>query len=401
MNKKECEDFLKEAGDLVEEVHLDGKFTAPNGFKGDGIIKNNSHQKAGQIEWNIQYIKADSVWKEYGGSGFGMIYANADTGVDYKHPALRFNYAGLLPNGEVDNNYAWWDGVKETTGPGIGPCGINSQVPCDDNGHGTHTTSTAVGREGLGVAPGARWMACRNMDRGVGSTSAYLGCLEFFLAPTDLNGNNPRPDKRPHVIGNSYGCPDVEGCAPHAFSAASRVLKAAGILMSVSAGNNGPNCGTIDTPPAFEPLVFTVGALSYKSSLIAPFSSRGPVVALGGTSMVLKPDFVAPGVKIKGAYPNGQYALLSGTSMASPHLSGLLLIMSEVCACLERKVDEMYNILVETAKPIRIGKGEEICGGGNRYAIPNPIYGFGSIDALKAVQKCLEMCTKRQAKLSV
>ena len=384
---------LGSCNDMVAEVFLDSKFSVPLGLQSRIPIKQERRSK-NSIEWNIQQIEADKVWKQYGASGFGMVFASADTGVDFTHPALRGNYAGLQPNGEFDHNYCWWDGVKETLLDGKGVCGTNSPVPCDDNGHGTHTTSTAVGREGLGVAPGAKWIACRNMDRGVGASSTYLGCLEFFLAPTDLSGKNPRPEKRPHVIGNSYGCPDVEGCAPHAFSVATKVLKAAGILMSVSAGNNGPICGSIDTPPAFEPLVFTVGALSHRSQRIASFSSRGPVFVRGMSGTVVKPDFVAPGDRIKGAYLNGQYFALSGTSMASPHLSGLLLMISEACSCMERNVDAIYQVLVQAAQPLRISSDEQTCGGKDREIVPNYIYGHGMIDALKSIQICMQKCPK-------
>lgn len=141
---------------------------------------------ATDVQWNIKFIGAQKAWSRLEASGKGMIYANADTGIDFKHSALVRNYLGNRGKDKFDHNYAWMDGVKKALGEGLGPCGINSQVPCDDNGHGTHTMSTAVGREGLGVAPGAQWMACRNMDRGVGSTATYLTCLDFFLAPTDL-----------------------------------------------------------------------------------------------------------------------------------------------------------------------------------------------------------------------
>ena len=164
--------------------------------------------------------------------------------------------------------------------------------------------------------------------------------------------------------------------------------------MSVSAGNNGPGCGSIDTPPAFEPSVFTVGALSYKSQQIAPFSSRGPIFVQGMSMKVMKPDFVAPGVRIKGAYLNGQYTFLSGTSMASPHLSGLLLMISEVCSCMERSIDEIYAVLVQAANSIRMTKDEQVCGGKDRSAVPNYIYGHGMIDALKSLQICSEICQR-------
>ncbi|RKP17762.1 subtilisin-like protein, partial [Rozella allomycis CSF55] len=299
------------------------------------ILKNFS--KA-DTQWNIKYIGIDKVWKK-GIEGKGHVFASADTGVEWRHPFLFRNYRGVEDNGVINHNYStlnylfcidWWDAVTEEIGKGPAKCSIKSSEPCDDNGHGTHTTSTVVGINGIGVAPKSKFIACRNMDRGLGKTSFYLSCLNFFLAPTNLNGDNPNPAKRPTVIGNSYGCPKSEGCAPNAFSRAVKALKMAGIFMSVSAGNEGPKCETIQAPPGFEPSVMSVGATSFKSDLIAWFSSRGPVNLLGLHNYT-KPDIAAPGVNILAAYPPDRFASLSGTSMASPHISGIILLLVEAC----------------------------------------------------------------------
>lgn len=128
------------------------------------------------------------------------------------------------------------------------------------------------------------------------------------------------------MIGNSWGCPDFEGCSKHAMTAAAETLRAAGVFMSVSAGNEGPECETIQAPPSFEPSVITVGAVDISDEL-APFSSRGPVRIDG--LVYRKPDLVAPGVGIMGAHSNGAYRRLSGTSMASPHIGGSVALMSK------------------------------------------------------------------------
>ena len=158
-----------------------------------------------RIEWNVTKINAPAVWA-LGYTGQGVVFASADTGVEWTHPALKSNYAGW--NGTTaDHNYHWWDGVKSQIGNYASSCGYDAQAPCDDFGHGTGTTATAVGSDGannqIGVAPGAKWIACRNMDTGMGRPTTYLSCLQFFLAPTDLAGANPDPSRRPDVIGNS------------------------------------------------------------------------------------------------------------------------------------------------------------------------------------------------------
>jgi len=129
----------------------------------DIIDKNETlKRQTREIEWNVNYVRARDVWDTYGFAGDGFVVANADTGVQWDHPALKANYRGT--NGaSVDHNYNWWDAVHQTGSR----CGANTRAPCDDNGHGTHTTGTAVGVDDnyfIGMAPGAKWVACRNMN---------------------------------------------------------------------------------------------------------------------------------------------------------------------------------------------------------------------------------------------
>jgi serine protease AprX len=148
-----------------------------------------SNVGADAIEWGVQSVNAPQVWA-MGYTGQGLVIGNAGTGVRWEHNGLKPHYRGW--NGAAaDHNYSWWDAVHSSSGP----CGANSQAPCDDNGHSTHTTGTAVGDDGggnqIGVAPGAKWIACRNMDQGSGTPQRFIECFQFFLAPTDLNGQNP------------------------------------------------------------------------------------------------------------------------------------------------------------------------------------------------------------------
>ena len=107
-----------------------------------------------------------------------------DTGYQWDHPALKAKYRGWTapPN----HNYNWHDSIHS----GGGSCGADSQAPCDDFGHGTHTMGTMVGDDGgnnqIGVAPAAKWIGCRNMDPGVGTPATYSECFQWFIAPTDL-----------------------------------------------------------------------------------------------------------------------------------------------------------------------------------------------------------------------
>lgn len=360
------------------------------------------------IQWNIKKIKAPDVWKELGaqGKGAGIVYGIADTGTAFRHPLLSQNYQGLRGNVDgrpiYDHNYAWFDGVRTPIGAsGLvassskSSCPIAGIEPCDDQGHGTHVASIAVGSNGYGVAPSARWIACRNMDAGVGAPQAYIACLNFFLAPHDIYGRNPRPELRPHVVGNSYGCPDSEGCSPRALKSAVEALRSAGVFMAVSAGNEGPSCGSISSPPAIEPSIIAVAATDREDNL-ARFSSRGPV-SIDGVSWA-KPDLSAPGVAIKAAYPlNDGERVLSGTSMAAPHVGGAASIIMSACPCLERNIDKIQVILQASAEHLLPPFVDSFCGRDNANSIPNNYFGYGRINVHAAVKACRTLCQFQEA----
>src|SRR5262249_22234822 len=156
-------------------------------------------------------------------------------------------------------------------------------APCGDQNHGTHTIGTAVGADAsntnqIGVAPGAKWIACRNMDQGNGTPATYLECMEWFLAPYPIGGTPAHgdPSKAPAITTNSWVCPPSEGCMPATLQAAVEAQRAAGILFVASAGNAGPACGTVADPPSFYDAAYSVGAYSSANNVIASFSSRGP-----------------------------------------------------------------------------------------------------------------------------
>jgi serine protease AprX len=330
------------------------------------------------VQWNISRVNAPGMWAN-GFTGQGRTYANADTGVQWDHPALKAQYRGW--NGtSANHNYNWWDAIHENIG-GTSVCGVNSPVPCDDYGHGTHTMGIGVGADGtgnrIGVAPGAKWMSCRNMQNGFGQPSAYLECFQFFLAPWDLTGKNPDPSKAPDVVGNSYGCPPSEGCtAVDVLRQGTDNLRQAGIFMAVSAGNTGSACGTVSEPPALYDSAITVGATDISNG-VASSSSRGPVVIDGSNR--LKPEVVAPGVAIVSSYPPNIYAEMYGTSMAAPHVAGAVALLWSALPQLRRNVDLTESILEASAAMTT----DASCGGAP-YLVPNNVYGYGRIDVLAA-----------------
>ncbi|MFC2036692.1 S8 family serine peptidase [Chloroflexota bacterium] len=342
----------------------------------------------GGVEWNVREVGADLVW-ELGFTGQGVLVGDADTGVDWEHPALKAAYLGWN-DGAASHDYHWydpWDGRPE---------------PWDDSGHGTHTTGTLVGLDGenqVGLAPGARWIACRNMRHGIGNPGSYVSCMEFLLAPWPLNGDpllDGAPSRGAHVVNNSWGCPSEEGCLPDTLRRAVENLRAAGQMMVVSAGNEGPACGTVQSPPALYDSVLSVGAIT-QSDRAASFSSRGPVTADG--SQRPKPDIVAPGVDVRSSVPGG-YASFPGTSMAGPHVAGAVALLWSAEPDLIGDIDRTESTLIETAQELTV---DAVCGGGaagqgtvcacgsdGPDSVPNQVYGWGQVDAWAAVQSLID-----------
>ena len=372
----------------VDYIVSDAPFQVPLETSPNGAAQT-AAMTAG-VEWNLDWIHAPQVWAQ-GFSGQGIVYANADTGVQWDHPALKASYRGW--NGtSVDHNYSWWDGVRDAIPGAHSSCGTNQiAAPCDDYGHGTHTMGTGVGglvdtpagATQIGVAPGAKWISCRNMEGGVGRPSSYLSCFQFFMAPTDLSGNNPDPSKHADVVGNSYDCPPNEQCIdPRVFQGALESMRAAGIFMSVSAGNAGPGCSSIASPPALEPSVFTVGATAYQSNALAGFSSRGPVTVDGSGRM--KPELVAPGSSVYSSTPGNQFGIMSGTSMASPHVAGAVALLWSAYPSLRGKVAETEALLKSSAT--HLSPVGTLCGLDVTNLVPNNQFGYGELDVWAAYQ---------------
>ncbi len=337
-------------------------------------------ESASAIEPNIQAVNAPQVWAA-GFTGQGAVIGGQDTGYDWTHPALKTHYRGW--NGSsADHNYNWHDAIHSG---GNLACPANSPQPCDDSQHGTHTMGTMVGDDGgtnqVGMAPGAKWIGCRNMDQGNGTPATYAECYQWFIAPTDLNDQNPDPSKAPDVINNSWGCPESEGCTdPNVLLSVVDAVRAAGILSVHSAGNSGPACSTVNDPAAIYDSSFTVGATDNFGN-IASFSSHGPVTVDGSNRR--KPDISAPGLNVRSSVPGGGYGSMSGTSMAGPHVAGLAALLISAEPALRGHPDQIEELIEKSATPRTTGA---VCGDASG-AVPNNTYGWGWINAWNAVTK--------------
>ncbi|GAB4498043.1 MAG: hypothetical protein OHK0052_10720 [Anaerolineales bacterium] len=329
------------------------------------------------VEWNITKVNAPDLWA-LGITGEGVVIGGQDTGYQWNHPALRAAYRGW--NGLTANhNYSWHDAIHS----GGGSCGADSTVPCDDYGHGTHTMGTMVGDDGganqIGMAPGARWIGCRNMNVGNGTPATYSECFQWFIAPTDLNDENPRPDLAPDVINNSWGCTVSEGCSdPTLLQMVVENTRAAGIFVVASAGNSGPGCSSVAEPPAIYTAAFTVGSTT-SSDAISSFSSRGPVTIDGSGRM--KPDISAPGSSVRSSTPGNAYGVSSGTSMAGPHVAGLTALLISAFPTLRGQHETIAELITQSAVALT---STQTCGGIPGSQIPNNTFGWGRIDALAA-----------------
>lgn len=306
------------------------------------------------IEWNINHIDAPSVWSEFGINGSGVVVGMIDTGAHWQHEALKEKWRGfnhMDPNNPnpVGN---WFDAVS------------NQSMPYDlaSTPHGSHVMGTILGQDPagknkIGVAPGAKWIAARAFTEQGGQDSWLLAAGQFMLAP---NGD---PTLAPDIINNSWG-----GGAglDEWYRPMVQAWRDAGILPVFSAGNAYPNKVSA---PANYPESYAVAATDINNKK-GSFSSVGP----GPYSKDLKPDISAPGVNIRSSVPTGYQGGWNGTSMAAPHISGVAALLRSVDASLT--VDKLEEIIRDTSNPLT----------DNQYpTVPNYGYGHGLVNAYEAV----------------
>jgi hypothetical protein len=267
----------------------------------------NTGQSGGTVDADID---APGAWDIATGSS-AVVVAVIDTGIDYNHPALSAN---MFQN-SVDCNA---DGVDDDGNGFVNDCyGIdtanNDSNPLDDNNHGTHVAGTigAVGDDGVGVV-GVNWdvsiMACKFLSAGgSGFISDALDCLNYIAMMKDRGVNIV-------ATNNSWG----GGGFSQAFYDAIDAHRQRGILFIAAAGNAASNNDSIPFYPAgyYLPNVISVAATNRFDGL-AYFSNYGRrTVHLG-----------APGQEIVSTTIGNTYSSFSGTSMATPHVTGLAALL--------------------------------------------------------------------------
>ncbi len=260
------------------------------------------------LDSSVPAIHADRVRKELGVTGKNIKVAVIDTGVDKGHPCLRGSVVA----------------EKDFTGEG----------PDDQNGHGSHVASiiSCVDQHYEGVAPDALIVNLKALNRqGTGYSSDIMAAIEEAIA------------EKVDVISMSLGG-EVENCdGKDAFSEEVTNAVNVGIPVVVAAGNSGPKSGTINAPGCAEAPI-TVAACTDLGT-IASFSSRGPTGDFRS-----KPDICAPGVNITAADGLTEgFITFSGTSMATPHVAGIIALLKEAKPGLTP--DEIKTLLISHVAP--------------------------------------------------
>lgn len=269
------------------------------------------------LDWGTVALNCPDAWKKAAGKGVRVVVL--DTGVDANHPDLKDN---------IDPNT-----LKDFSGSRFGVV--------DRQGHGTHCSGTVAE-----VAPDCTLGMGKVLgDTGSGGVDDIAAGIDWAVA------------RGADVISLSLGGPGADSYIPPALD---RAL-ASGVIVVVAAGNDGPNEGTIDYPGAY-PQSLAVAAVD-QNLQVARFSSRGKNVFVA-----------APGVNVRSTYPGGQYATMSGTSMATPHVAGLaaLWVSANPGVAKKDRPAAFRKALAEVCKDLGV-------------AGRDTAYGFGFPDAKKLV----------------
>lgn len=287
----------------------------------------------GGIEPGLAAINAPAMWAR-GYTGRGRKVYIFDSGVWAEHPSFSHRYLGL----RTAQKAAWF--------------GLFSPVPSGAlSSHGTHVLGTTAGldtatADTIGVAFGSYWMANDLINA---STAAALPPQAFLIAGFEwaLNpdGDTSTTNDIPDVINNSWRWRDIidtaqcGGFVPRLMN----TIETAGIANVFSGGNTGPNNNGLNAPQRINTNLvntFCVGSIDANQNFpypISNFSTRGPSQCPGSGPLSLHPEVVAPGQNVRSAWGANGYNTISGTSMASPHVSGALLLLKEAFPLLTGK----------------------------------------------------------------
>lgn len=309
-------------------------------------------------EWNLENTGVKKTWDEFNIKGDGVVIGFIDSGVDYKHSALEKNWRGYQEGGNIRSDGNWLDLVDD------------SNTPVDNYGHGTAVTGVAVGKEtssrSIGVAPNSKWIAVRAFSKDFALNSNIIKAAQWMLAP----GGNP--ENAPDIVNNSWGGVSENDAW---FAKMIKAWTDAGIFPIFAAGNEEGSktakLGSIENPASLLE-AFSVGAVD-NENIIGKYSKRGPS-KFDNSGSIIKPELVAPGTRVVTTSNNNNYARWTGTSFATPHVSGIVALMKE--AYPDITPEKIREILILSADPLTDSSFRNS---------PNMAYGYGLADAYEAV----------------
>jgi subtilisin len=289
-------------------------------------VENQPSPLAETIPAGVQQVNAPQAWGYSQGKGIRV--AVVDTGIDFTHPDLRPNYVG---------------GTSFVPG---------AATPMDDHGHGTHCAGTIAaavdGSNVVGVAPQASLYAVKVLDRnGSGQFSWIIAGLDWCI------------QNAMHVVSMSLGGPS----APTALETMCNTAWSKGLLLVAAAGNSQqqnpvpPAASNVGYPGKYRNVI-AVSAID-SANVIAPFSSRGPEV-----------DVCAPGVTVLSDKLGGGTTVMSGTSMACPHVAGVAALAWGSHRFSDN--EQIWNLLAFTVDNLGV-PGWDL------------LFGYGRVNALAAV----------------
>ncbi|HDP97319.1 MAG TPA: hypothetical protein ENN25_06490 [Euryarchaeota archaeon] len=317
---------------------------------------------------SVVQVGADQIWLRTDSTGRtvtgkDVVVAVIDTGVDYTHPDLGGGFgSGFKVAGGYDFYY-------------------DDSDPMDDNGHGTHVAGIIAADGGTqGVAPDATILAYKTLGPdGSGSMSDVVLAIEAAMDPNDDGDTSDHADVISMSLGGSGSLGD-----PVCLAVEQAVN--IGIVVVVAAGNEGPTLGSVASPGIAESAI-TVGAVD-DSGALAGFSSRGT-----NPDLRIKPEISAPGVSIASTVPysgtvfssSSGYLSMSGTSMATPHVSGAAALLLQMHQ--DWTPEQVKSALVTGSASINesvwcAGAGELWVPGSAdmQYFVSSPVVSYGIVD---------------------
>ncbi len=292
----------------VGEIRDNKRFLSPDSADGaPADITPASGIQQPPHSWALDAIHARDAWQR-GARGQGVTIGVIDTGLDLRHAAVRGAYRGTNADGSVTHDHNWFDGIEQR------------DSPIDPDTHGTQVSSVAVAPE-IGVAPDARIIAARVIRSHSNETVATLQALQWMLAPTRVDGTDPRPELGADIVNNSWG---TSNGRDEFFRESLAGLRAAGIEVVTATGNSGDAPSTISAPASY-PGFLSVGATD-RTGQVASWSSRGPS-PLPNPTGARTPLVAAPGLMVPTAKAPDSYVYSSGTSIATPIVAGSLAVL--------------------------------------------------------------------------